>query len=69
MPDKQYIFVIHLRGQRIWCHATNPSHAISVFTEQTKEPIEDYGLEWERPKNLDGSPITDAEYNALWGIN
>lgn len=68
MSQKKYIFVIRLRGQRIWCHATDPTDAVRIFTEQTGEPIEDYGLEWEQPKNLDGSPITEAERSALWGL-
>jgi hypothetical protein len=38
------------------------------FIKQTNEPLEDYGLEWEPPVNLDGSPLPDAERDALWGI-
>ena len=67
MEKKLYLWRISLRGHPLWCHATDPSHATRIFTEQTGEPIEDYGLSWEYPKNLDGTPVTEAEFRYLWG--
>ena len=69
MSKKQYLWRVKVRGTWLWCHASSDGEAIRILSEQTGEPLEEYCLEWQEPKNLDGSPITDAEYNALWGIN
>lgn len=69
MVDKLYIWRIRLRGHPLWCHATDPTDAIRILSEQTGEPLEDYGLVWEEPKNLDGTPVTEAERARLYGYD
>jgi len=64
---KKYIFRIKLRGVWFWYHASSAEEALMLMSKETGEPVEDYGMEWQRPKNLDGSEITDAEYDAIMG--
>lgn len=66
MPPKLYLWRIRMRGQRLYCHATDTTAALADFAKQTGEPVEEYCLEWEEPKNLDGTPVTAAERDALW---
>jgi hypothetical protein len=61
MPDKLYLWRIKVRGHRLWCHAPDADAALVDFIKQTDEPLGEYCLEWEEPKNLDGSPIDPAE--------
>ena len=65
---KKYIFRIKLRGVWLWYHATTAEDALEQMAKDTGEPVEDYGMEWQRPKNLDGSEITDAEYHNIMGL-
>jgi hypothetical protein len=65
---KKYIFKIKVRGVWLWCHASHAVQAIVILSKETGEPLEEYCLEWQRPKNLDGSEITDAEYDAIMGL-
>ena len=67
MPDKLYLWRTRVRGYSLWCHAPSNYDAIQILTKQVGEPLEEYCLEWE-VVNLDGSPITDAERDALWGL-
>lgn len=68
MPDKLYLWRIKLRGHPLWCHAPDSAAAMADFIKQTGEPLDEYCLEWEEPKNLDGSAIADAERVALLGF-
>lgn len=68
MSDKKYIWKAKVRGHWLWCHARTNYEAINILSEQTGEPLEEYCLEWEDPRNLDGSKVTEAEWRHLWGV-
>lgn len=65
MNPKLYIWKIKLRGHTLWCHAPDSAAAMADFIKQTGEPLEEYCLEWQQPKNLDGTPITESERRKL----
>ena len=64
---KKYLFKVKLRGVWLWCHASTDTEALDILTKQTGESLEEYCLEWQRPKNLDGSDISEAEYQNFLG--
>lgn len=63
----KYLYKIKLRGRWLWCHATDWSDAFRQFTEQTGEPVEEYGIECV-VKNLDGSALDEETYKEVWGL-
>jgi len=65
---KKYIFKIKVRGVWLWCHATTAEDALAQMTKETGEPLGEHCLEWQRPKNLDDSDITEAEYQNIMGL-
>lgn len=69
MTKKLYLWKIKLRGQWLWCHASSSEEALSNLTKETGEPLEEYCLEWQEPKNLDGTPVSDTERRELWDLD